>query len=80
MAAVAVCQSVWIGNVLSQVIGDCLGPMILYIDNKSAIVLAKNSVFHGRIKHIDIGEIIIKHVFSDNQHGHSNIGVSDIKV
>lgn len=52
--------------------------MVLYIDNKSAIDLAKNPVFHGRSKHIDIryyfireyvewGEIVIKHVKTDEQ-------------
>lgn len=52
--------------------------MLLYIDNKAAIDLEKNPVFHGRSKHIDIryhfirecvewGEIIIKHVKTDEQ-------------
>lgn len=46
---------------------------MLYIDNRSAIDLAKNPVFHGRSKHIDVryhfirecveqGLIVIKHV------------------
>lgn len=52
--------------------------MVIYIDNRSAIDLAKNPVFHGRSKHIDIqynfirecverGEIEIKHVSSEMQ-------------
>lgn len=51
---------------------------MLYIDNKSAIDLAKNPVFHGRSKHIDIrfhfirecverGEVIVKHVKTNQQ-------------
>ncbi|KAM1140054.1 hypothetical protein COP2_041331 [Malus domestica] len=28
-------------------------PMEIYVDNKSAIALAKNPVFHDRSKHID---------------------------
>ncbi|XP_074383534.1 secreted RxLR effector protein 161-like [Apium graveolens] len=50
----------------------------LYIDNKSAIDLAKNPVFHGRSKHIDVryhfirecverGEIVINHISFDKQ-------------
>lgn len=64
-------------------INECIGPVILYIDNKSAIHIAKNPVFHVRSKHFDIryhfigecieqGEIIVKHVSSDNQRTHSN--------
>ena len=56
--------------------------MVLFIDNKSAIDLAKNPVFHGRSKHIDIryhfirecierGEIIVKHITTDNQRADS---------
>lgn len=52
--------------------------MILYVDNKSAIVLIKNPVFHGKSKHIDtqfhfIQEcvekdlIIVKHINTDEQ-------------
>lgn len=77
-ATAAACQSIWLRNVLSQVMDECMGPVILYIDNKSAIDLAKNPVFHGRSKHIDIryhfirecverGEIVIKHISSENQ-------------
>ena len=50
----------------------------MLIDNKSAIYLAKNPVFRGRSKHIDIryhfirecverGEIILKHISSEHQ-------------
>lgn len=53
-------------------------PVMIYIDNKSAINLAKNPVFHGRSKHIDVryhfirecierGKIMIKHICTENQ-------------
>lgn len=53
-------------------------PVVLYIDNKCAIDLAKNPVFHDRSKHIDIhyhfirecvekGETIVKHFSTDKQ-------------
>lgn len=74
----AACQGIWMGNVLSQIIGESISPFTLFIDNKLIIDLAKNPVFHGRSKHIDIrvhfirecverGEIIVKHVSSDKQ-------------
>lgn len=54
------------------------GPVVLYIDNRSAIDLAKNPVFHGRSKHIDLrfhfirecvekGEVVIKHIGTEEQ-------------
>lgn len=77
-ATAAACQSIWLKNVLSQVTDECTGPVVLYIDNKSTIDLAKNPIFHGRSKHIVIryhfirecverGEIVIEHVPGDQQ-------------
>lgn len=77
-ASAAACQAIWLRKLLTQVTGEFIGPVVLYIDNKSAINLAKNPVFHGRSKHIDIrfhfirecvekGEIIVKHVSSEEQ-------------
>ena len=54
------------------------GPVIIYVDNKSAIDLSKNLVFHGRSKHIDVrfhfirdcierGDILVKHVKTREQ-------------
>lgn len=62
---------------MGKITGKNIGHVTIYIDNKSAIDLAKNPVFHGRSKHIDIhypfirkcverGEIVIKHI-SDGQ-------------
>ncbi|XP_074337597.1 secreted RxLR effector protein 161-like [Apium graveolens] len=42
------CQAVWLRNLLSKLTGEDMGPVILYIDDKSAIDLARNLVFHGR--------------------------------
>lgn len=50
-ATAAACQGIWLRNLLSQVTDESVGPVILYIDNKSAIDLAKNPMFHGRSKH-----------------------------
>lgn len=72
-ATVAACQDIWLRNLLGKLIEENIGPVTLYVDNKSAIDLAKNPVFHGRSKHIDIryhfiqecverGEVVIKHI------------------
>ena len=77
-ATAAACQGVWLRNLLGKITDEEIGPVVLYIDNKSAIDLAKNPVFHGRSKHIDIryhfirecverGEIIVKHVCTEEQ-------------
>lgn len=77
-ATAAACQAIWLRNVLNQIAAECSGPVVLYVDNKSAIDLAKNPVFHGRSKHIDTryyfirecverGEIILKHISSERQ-------------
>lgn len=79
MAAIgAACQGIWLRNALGQITNMVPGLVVIYVDNKSAIDLAKNPVFHGRSKHIDIcyhfirecvecGEIIIRHVASEEQ-------------
>lgn len=76
-ATVAACQGVWLRNLLTEITDMKQGPMVIYIDNKSPIDLARNPVFHGRSKHniryhfiqecLKRGEIIIKHVRSEEQ-------------
>lgn len=77
-ATAAACQAIWLRNVLSQVTSEFIGPVVLCIDNRSAIDLAKNPMFHGRSKHIDAryhfirecverGEVCLKHVSSNEQ-------------
>lgn len=68
----------WLSNLLSQITNHKHRLVVIYLDNKPAIDLTKNPVFHGRSKPIDIryhfirdcvelGEIIIKHVCSGEQ-------------
>ena len=81
-ATAAACQAVWLRKLLTQITDYSIGPVTLFIDNKSDIDLAKNPVFHGRSKHIDIRyhfirecveneEIIVKHVSSEEQRADS---------
>lgn len=77
-ATAAACQGIWLYKLLQQITDIKTGPVLLFVDNKSAIDLAKNPVFHGRSKHIDIqyhfirecverGEVMIKHVNTNEQ-------------
>ena len=51
-ATAGTCQGVWLGRILSNISQLQVKPK-LNVDNKSAIALAKNSVYHDRSKHID---------------------------
>ncbi|XP_074322759.1 secreted RxLR effector protein 161-like [Apium graveolens] len=77
-ATAAACQGIWLHSLLSQIMNIKAGPVVLYIDNRSAIDLAKNPVFHGHSKHIDVryhfirkcvekGSIVIRHVNTEAQ-------------
>ncbi|KAL7617031.1 hypothetical protein Lser_V15G00150 [Lactuca serriola] len=74
----ATCQGIWISRLLGVLTGRKLGPFELNVDNKSALDLMKNPVFHGRSKHIDTryhfirdhierGNVIVKHVNTNEQ-------------
>lgn len=53
-ATFATCQAVWLRRTLKELKHEQSGPTKIMCDNKSAFALAKNPVFHGRIKHIAI--------------------------
>lgn len=77
-ATAAACQGIWLKNLLSQISDTKTGPVVIYVDNKSAIDLARNPVSHGRRKHIGIryhfirecvekGEVVVQHIRSEEQ-------------
>ncbi|GAA0146952.1 transmembrane signal receptor [Lithospermum erythrorhizon] len=47
-------QVVWLRRLLNELHQQQYSPTTIYCDNRSAIALTKNPVFHGRSKHIDI--------------------------
>ena len=49
----AACLGIWLARLLAEVRGSDPGKALLKVDNKSAISLCKNPVFHDRSKHID---------------------------
>lgn len=50
----AAMQAMWLRSLLSELTRREPQCVTLFVDNKSAIELMKNPVFHGRSKHIDI--------------------------
>ena len=45
-------QAVWLQDLLSETVGEDCKCVTIRVDNKSAIALTKNPVFHGRSNHI----------------------------
>jgi transposase InsO family protein len=77
-AAAGACQGVWLSRLVAELMGCDVQKFSLLIDNKAAIELSKNPVFHERSKHIDtryhyIRECVsnvwvdVDHVRTDNQ-------------
>ncbi|XP_020266632.1 uncharacterized protein LOC109842134 [Asparagus officinalis] len=52
-AASTVCEAIWLRNILKELDHPQEDSTVIFVDNKSAIQLAKNPVHHGRSKHID---------------------------
>jgi hypothetical protein len=52
-AATTSCQGVWLSRLIGELLNEEPRPPKLLVDNKSAIQLVKNPVFHDRSKHID---------------------------
>ncbi|KAK1684066.1 hypothetical protein QYE76_044914 [Lolium multiflorum] len=75
--ATAACQGVWLGRLL----GDLLGtdPLVadLHVDNKSAIQLCKNPVFHDRSKHIEVHYHFIRNCIEDGTVTVQFVGTED---
>jgi hypothetical protein len=77
-ASKAACQAVWLRRLLCDLLNQNEAAVELFIDNKSAIELCKNPVFHDRTKHIDTrfhyirecvenGKVIIEHIGTTDQ-------------
>ena len=45
-------QAIWLQELLGEIFKHVCDKVTIRIDNKSAIALTKNHVFHGRSKHI----------------------------
>jgi len=65
-ATSCVCHAIWLRNLLKELNLPQKEPTKILVDNKSAIALAKNPVFHDRSKHIDTRYHYIRECVSNN--------------
>ncbi|RVW32090.1 Retrovirus-related Pol polyprotein from transposon RE2 [Vitis vinifera] len=77
-AAAAANQAIWLRKLLTDLGQSQADATVIWVDNKSAIAIAKNPVQHGRTKHINVkfhaireaeknGEVNLVHCCSENQ-------------
>jgi hypothetical protein len=77
-AAAGACQGVWLSRLVAVLTGGEVQKFKMLIDNKSAIELSKNPVYHERSKHIDTryhfirecvgkGDVDVEHVSTEHQ-------------
>lgn len=52
-ASMGACQAIWLDNLMQELMIKKESVVELFVDNKSAISLAKHPVAHGRSKHIE---------------------------
>jgi len=75
---IAACEVVWLQKLLSDLGQLVDAPVVIYCDNINSILLANNSVYHARTKHIEVHyhfirekvlakEIDLIHVSTENQ-------------
>ncbi|GAB2287999.1 hypothetical protein Dimus_037972 [Dionaea muscipula] len=53
-AAAGVSHALWLSKLLAELNLKYDEPMVMCIDNQSAIAIARNPVYHDRSKHIDV--------------------------
>ena len=77
-AASAACQGIWLESLRADFLSESSQKIKLKVDNKSAISLCKNPVYHERSKHIDTryhfirecveeGKVEVEHIRTNNQ-------------
>jgi hypothetical protein len=50
----AMCQTLWLARVLTEVQGSTPSIPLLRVDNKTTIALINNPILHGQSKHIEV--------------------------
>ena len=60
-------EAIWFRNLLSELFGPIVEPILINSDNQSAIALAKDDRFHARTKHIDIRYHFIRYVIEEGK-------------
>jgi hypothetical protein len=73
----AVTQTLWLSRMLAELLSRKMNVVELKVDGKSALVLAKNPVFHERSKHIHIKYHFIRDCLEDGSIKASHIATTD---
>lgn len=60
-------QAIWLQECLSEIVGEECKKVTIRVDNKSAIALTKNHVFHGRSEHIHMRFHFIRECVENDQ-------------
>ncbi|GAU30981.1 hypothetical protein TSUD_104950 [Trifolium subterraneum] len=77
-ASLCACHTIWLANLIEEIMGEDHGVVKMRINNISTINLAKNPVAHGKSKHIEMrfhylreqvsnGRICVEHCKSEDQ-------------
>jgi hypothetical protein len=61
------CQAICMRIILKDLMQAQDRPTTIYCDNKSAIAISKNHVFHKRTTHIDIGYHFIRELVNNRE-------------
>ena len=65
--SIAGCQAIWLRVILESLDHPQEGATTIYCDNKSAIALSRNLVFHGKSKHIRIKYHFIRELVANSE-------------
>ncbi|KAI3509130.1 hypothetical protein L1887_24156 [Cichorium endivia] len=65
--SLAGCQALWLRSILNDLKWTQVVPTKLYCDNRSAIALTRNPVFHGKSKHIRVKYHFIRDLVANNE-------------
>ncbi|XP_062205188.1 secreted RxLR effector protein 161-like [Phragmites australis] len=74
---IATIQAVWLARLLGNFKGRNVDTVELKIDNKSALALIQNPVFHERSKHIDVRYHFIRECQKDGRISADFVGTKD---
>nr|GEV62202.1 hypothetical protein [Tanacetum cinerariifolium] len=72
----AVKESIWLKGLLTE-LGVNLRSVVVNCDNQSAIHLSKNTMFHERTKHINVGYHFIREIVESKEIKVAKIGTKD---
>jgi hypothetical protein len=70
-------QALWLARLLGELLGRKTETIELKVDNKSALTLAKNLVFHEKSKHIQIKYHFIRSCLKEGSVKASHISTED---